>query len=283
MSIPLILDGKQPSLPLDGYAANLKICISPLRRLLKSYKTGAAMELRRTSDNATQTFYFKKILGYAVDFAEITAFMGASTLNLVSLWDQSTGIKWSMATAGTQLRWDNVNKCFTKPQASPGSSHYVTGQGLYTFEYFLYRVQDAGVTEFYNYFASGGSSLISSQSGEIISASSSDYRWRMWNTGHTIAIVNASFVPDIISHPLNKYHWKHGTSQTNDFKLYENDVLKANSNYVPATFKTTMGIDQVRHGNTGGDVGNFRIRDWISYNTILSDADCTAILGIMGY
>lgn len=69
---------------LDNYTTNLW-CASSIQRLLASY-TGAALRVRRSSDNAEQDIGFS---GTALDTASLAAFVGSNSAYVTVWYDQS--------------------------------------------------------------------------------------------------------------------------------------------------------------------------------------------------
>lgn len=87
--------------PLDDYTANLAGAWSVARRLLTSY-TGSLIRIRRSSDDVEQD------IGYAsnggLNTTAITAFVGANSAYVTTVYDQLGTNDFTQATAATQPR-----------------------------------------------------------------------------------------------------------------------------------------------------------------------------------
>lgn len=99
--------GKYPSkisgLPLDVYASQLQF-VRSLDRLLTSY-TGAAIEVRRSSDNAVQEFNYVKDY---IDTVSILAFVGANNGFISGYYDQVSGVKTTITVTAEQQQIVNA-------------------------------------------------------------------------------------------------------------------------------------------------------------------------------
>ena len=99
--------GRYPSkisgLALDAYASELQF-VRSLDRLLTSY-TGAAIEVRRSSDDAVQEFNYVKDY---IDTVSILAFVGANNGFISGYYDQVSGVKTTITVTAQQQQIVNA-------------------------------------------------------------------------------------------------------------------------------------------------------------------------------
>jgi len=101
VSIIQIIAPNGPSGPfLDSYTTGI-FSVYGLNLLLSAYGTGAAINVRRSSDNATQDIHF--LSDGSLDTAGLAAFVGANDGFVVTWYDQTGfGNNVTQATAGQQ-------------------------------------------------------------------------------------------------------------------------------------------------------------------------------------
>lgn len=114
--------------PLDDYSAELAAAYS-VRRLLGSY-AGAAIRVRRSSDNTEQDFGFDS--AGDLDTAALLAFCGAGS-GFVSTWyDQAGAFHLVEATAANQMRIVNAGAVETHAGGRPCLRGHETARGFNT-------------------------------------------------------------------------------------------------------------------------------------------------------
>jgi len=92
------------ALLLDDYGANSEVAYSVSRKLDKDY-LGPAMEIERTSDNATKDIYF---IGIHTDDRSIESFCSGTTCGVRTLYDQD-----GTANNATQTTYANMPTIYT--------------------------------------------------------------------------------------------------------------------------------------------------------------------------